>query len=342
MKAKNITGQAPGGVRMKLAEKLPLDTPLVVQFFPIYACNFTCKYCTFSIPKNERGFISDKVVMDFDLYRKCIDDLAEFPSKVKTLRFVGMGEPLLHKQISEMVAYANERNVAERVEILSNGSLLTHELSDSLIAAGLSRLVISLQGTSAQKYRDISNIELDFDEFVSNLKYFYEHKGDKVQMHVKVIDIALDDKEDEEKYYRIFGEVCDTIGIEHAGPIYPGVDYNEEMDRNSARITQFGLLAEKEEDWVCPQPFFTMQINPDGNIVPCYSIAYPEITGNCMTQSLKEIWNSEKLRDFRMRMLEKAQNACEVCAECQINKHRRFPEDSLNNDIERLKKIYGA
>jgi len=24
----------------------------------------------------------------------------------------------------------------------------------------------------------------------------------------------------------IFGDICDTIGIEHAGPIFPGVDYD--------------------------------------------------------------------------------------------------------------------
>jgi len=72
MKAKDISGKAPGGARRKLAEALPLDTPLVVQFFPVYACNFTCKYCTFSIPKDERGFISDKVTMEFDRIMGCV------------------------------------------------------------------------------------------------------------------------------------------------------------------------------------------------------------------------------------------------------------------------------
>jgi sulfatase maturation enzyme AslB (radical SAM superfamily) len=58
MKAKDISGQAPGGKRTMLAEVLPLDTPFVVQFFPIYACNFKCGYCIFSVPKPKRHFIS--------------------------------------------------------------------------------------------------------------------------------------------------------------------------------------------------------------------------------------------------------------------------------------------
>ena len=80
-KAKDISGQAPGGKRTVLAEVLPLDTPFVVQIFPIYACNFKCCYCIFSVDKMKRGFISDEIVMNFNLYKKCIDDMTRFPTR---------------------------------------------------------------------------------------------------------------------------------------------------------------------------------------------------------------------------------------------------------------------
>jgi len=336
MKAKDLSGQAPGGKRTVLAEVLPLATPLVVQIFPIYACNFCCKYCTFSIPRGKRGFISDKIMMDFALFKKCIDDLIKFSDKVKTLRFVGMGEPLLHPKIAEMVKYAVSKNVAEKVEILSNASLLTPKLADSLISAGLSRLVMSIQGTTAKKYQEISKIKLDFEKFVNNIKYFYDHKG-KIKMHIKIVDIALDNKEDEKRFYKIFGDICDTIGIEHASPIFPGVKYNEVL--KDSTFTQFGLKVSKVQ--ICPQPFFTMQINPDGKIVPCYSVTYPTILGDCNKESLLEIWNGEKYRQFRRKMLDGIQNVCDLCANCGIIKHRLFPEDNLNNAAaERLKKFY--
>ena len=171
MKAKNISGQAPGGKRTKLADVLPLKTPFVIQIFPIYTCNFSCNYCIFSVDKAKRGFISDKIIMDFDLYKKCIDDIAKFPSKVKVLRFVGIGEPLLHKNIGDMIKYANSKNIANIVELLTNGSLLTPETSKSLISAGLSRLVISLQGTTKEHYQKISGVNIDFKTFIENLKY---------------------------------------------------------------------------------------------------------------------------------------------------------------------------
>jgi len=48
MRAVRIDGQTPGGKRNKLKDALPLDTPYMVQFFPIYACNFKCGYCIHS------------------------------------------------------------------------------------------------------------------------------------------------------------------------------------------------------------------------------------------------------------------------------------------------------
>ena len=337
MKAKNISGQAPGGKRTKLAEVLPLDTPFVLQIFPVYACNFKCGYCIFSVEKLKRHFISDKVVMDIDLYKKCIDDIARFPNKVKVLRFVGIGEPLLHKNIAEMVEYALSKDVANTVEIITNGSLLTPEMSDSLISAGLTRLVVSLQGISKEKYQKICGTNIDFNTLVENLRYFFVNKGNVCVYH-KIIDCALDNEDEEQKFYDIFGDICDTIAIEHAVPIHSGVDYEDVLKENDKAVTQFGLPVSNVH--ICPQPFFTMQINPDGKIVPCFSFEYPNIMGNCNNESVPEIWNGEKFQHFRRKMLDGINNVCEICAKCNIIKYRLFPEDVLNNDTGRLKKFY--
>jgi molybdenum cofactor biosynthesis enzyme MoaA len=176
MKAKDISGQAPGGKRITLAEVLPLDTPFVVQVFPIYACNFKCGYCIFSVPKQKRHFISDQVAMDFDLYQKCVDDMAQFPHPVKVLRFVGIGEPLLHRKIADMIGYAVSKGIAQTVELLTNASLMTPALSDALISAGLSRLVVSLQGTSREKYAQVCGAHIDFQKLIANLTYYLKKK----------------------------------------------------------------------------------------------------------------------------------------------------------------------
>jgi len=337
MKARLLSSEAPGGARTNLAEKLPISTPFVVQFFPIYACNFKCKYCHMSIPMAERKFVTDDPVMKWELFEKCIKELGEFPEKVKTLRFVGMGEPLLHKDILRMVKLAKQADVANRIELITNGSLLTHEMSNGLIDAGLDRLVISLQGTSADKYKNVSEIDLDFDEFVSNIRYLYEHKTN-LEMYLKIVDIALDDEEDKQRYFDIFGDICDTIGIENTVPIFPDVEYNNDLYEAKGLKTQFGLPMKHVS--VCPQAFYTMQINPDGKIVGCYAVYYPRILDDCNEKSLVDIWNGEGYNTFRRQMLDGRKNVCEFCEKCTINDFRIFPEDDISDYAEELKQKY--
>jgi len=338
LKARDISGQAPGGKRTKLTEALPLETPFVVQIFPVYACNFKCGYCIFSVEKAKRYFISDKIIMDFDFYKKCIDDMAKFPGKVKVLRFVGIGEPLLHKNITDMVKYALDKEVAKVVEILTNAALLTPKMSDALILSGLSRLVVSLQGTSREEYQRVCGVDIDFDNFVENLRYFFTHKGN-IHMYCKIVDCALHDKGEEQKFYNIFGDICDTIAIEHAVPIHPGVDFEKILKERDSAVTQFGLPAAEVQ--ICPQPFFTMQINPDGKVVPCYSFEYPGIMGDCNKYPVPEIWNAKAFQQFRRRMLSGVKNVNDICANCKMIKYRLFPEDVItNDDAKRLKELY--
>ena len=318
---------------------MPLDTPFVLQIFPVYACNFKCTYCIFSTSKDKHGFISDKIMMDFDLYKNCIDDMTRFPDKLKVLRLVGIGEPLLHKEIAQMVEYAVSNTIADTVELLTNASLLTPKMSDTLISAGLSRLVVSIQGTTKEKYKKICGTEIDFETFVENLRYFYTHKK-QGQVYIKIVDCALDGKNDEKRFYDIFGDICDTLAIEQAVPIHSGVDYEDVLMDKDMPLTQFGLPVSDVD--ICPQPFFTMQINPDGKIVPCYSFEYPAIMGDAHHESVVDIWTGRRFQEFRCRMLDSMQAASGFCADCSIIRYRLFPEDDLKDDVNRLKVLYGC
>lgn len=335
MKAIDITGSLPGGAKTPLKELAPLDTPLLLQIFPVYACNFKCQYCTMSIEPNKRGFISDVVKMENILFIKCIEDCLKFKSKIKVLRFVGMGEPLLHKQLPLMIKNASNSGVFERIEVITNASLLTKQMSDDLISSGLTKLLISIQGTSAGKYAAVSGIKLDFDEFRRNIKYFYDNRGNNCKVHIKIVDCALDNFIDKASFYRLFGDMCDTIGVEYVGPIHHGVDYNSRM--GEAGVNQYGDKLTSIS--ICSQPFYMMQINPDGNVVPCYSIEYPVILGNCYNESLYDIWHGKNFNQFRLKILHGIDDV-DVCKDCCIFKHRACSSDDLSTEVERLVAYY--
>jgi radical SAM protein with 4Fe4S-binding SPASM domain len=274
--------------------------------------------------------------MSLLLFQKCINDLTEFPDKIKVLRFVGMGEPLLHKQLPEMIKYAADTQRFDRIEIITNASLLTNSLSDKLISANLTKLLVSIQGTSAKKYKEISNIDINIDKFIGNITYFYEHRN-ACKIHIKIADCALEDEQDKELFFKLFGDICNTIGIEKIGPIHPGVDYNKELVENNQQYNQYGENFTPVD--MCTQPFYMMQINPDGNVVPCFSVPYPQILGNCINESLLNIWNGLNYNRFRLNLLNKQTDDL-LCSSCQIFKHRAHDSDDLNTKIDILKSYY--
>jgi MoaA/NifB/PqqE/SkfB family radical SAM enzyme len=322
MKAKLVEG-APGGKRLKLAEVVPLSSPLLIEFHPTSSCNFKCNYCG----KSSHMFISLKPYLDYDLYKKGIDELAGFDKKV-CLKFAGTGEPLLHPQIIDMINYASGK--VSKMEMSTNGSMLIKHIAENL--GNLDRLVISIQGTSSEKYKAMCGANINFDDFIEGIKYFYKVKG-KTHLHIKIIDIALEGKEDKQKFFNIFGDICDTIGIEHAFPLYPALEINEKLLKS--KVSQFGLPINKAKI-ICPYPFYMMHITPDGWVQHCCNpnLDYPP--GYLDQETLPEIWSGKGMNSTRYMLA-----SVGTCAGCLINKYRVFPEDNLISERKRLMRYYG-
>ncbi len=326
-----------GGKRTYLKDILPLEMPIMIQIFPVYACNFKCEFCIHALDKEQHGYISDKVFMDMDLYKKAIDDIKNTGIKLKMLRFAAIGEPLLHKNIAEMVKYAVDMEVADSVDIVTNASLLTHELSDALIEAKLSRLRISIEGLSKEEYLERSKGNIDFDNMIENIKYFYENKANTT-VYIKIIDYMLKDKEQEKKFYDLFEPICDTIAIEHLTPTIEEIDYDtisDGMDLNKGQNSD--ALSDAQ---ICSQGFYMMQINPDGKVVPCCSMKYPAVLGDIYKNTVQEVWKGEVFNDFRRKSLCSRATASSVCASCTLYKYGLHKEDNIDDVAKELIEKY--
>lgn len=337
MSARIITNQTPVGQRSRLAQELPLATPYMIQVFPVYACNFKCNYCIFTVPKSERGYISSQKMIDVALYRKCIDDISAFPEKLRMLRFAGTGEPLLHPGIAGMIEYASKANVAHSVDVVTNGALLTRQLALDLVNAGVNRIRISIQGVSRDKYSETTQTYSDIDQIVSNISFLYSNRH-QAEIYVKIIDSALDSQKDEEMFYRLFGKIADVISVEHLLPATPLIDYTRISGKAAMDRTQNG--AEIPSTEICPQPFYMLQLNPDGMVVPCCGMESPLIVGNVADNSVVDIWNGSILNQFRRTQLKGNRHANNVCAVCRQYKHAMFPEDVLDQDAMELLGAY--
>lgn len=320
--------------RVELYRQLPLKTPFSVHIFPIYICNFKCKYCLHSMSNEElKSKNFKKEIMPFETCKKAIDDIKLYENKLKALIFAGHGEPLLHPDICKMVKYAKDSQVADRIEITTNGSLLTKKMSDGLIEAGVDRLKISIQGTTKEKYKNISNFDLNYREFLSNLKYFYDNKK-HTEVYIKIIDIALEDKNDEKKFKEMFESVADYVSVEYAIPFIKELDksvYNKEFDR----CKQGNLNKSK----ICSMPFYMQVVAPNGDILPCCSSDVPLVLGNIHKNSIKDSWEGKIQNNF-LKMMLKDKNLNSVCKSCSVPEYGLQSGDYLDDCRNELLEKY--
>lgn len=324
--------------RVPLREHIPLSTPFSAYIFPTNRCNFRCSYCAHSLGsqgfQEQYGFPPE--TMSMDTYRAAVDQLAEFPERLKTLSLTGQGEPLLHPRLPEMVAYAKEKGVSGRIEFMSNGALLRPELSRALVDAGLDGIRISLQGLSSRKYAEVCGAKLDFDRFVEQVAWLYGHRK-QCEVFVKILDVALEPGE-EERFYALFSPIADRVYIEQCRPVYAGVSSTEGL---TAEADRYGRPHRPRR--ICPLCFFMLGIFPNGDVYPCETIYRPEYLGNVHRDRLTDLWNGQRLRGFWKAQLEGGRARIPGCARCCAPDDVSHPEDELDGSeqelLERLERL---
>ena len=125
----------------------PTEPPLSkIYVEPTTDCNLCCRTCMRNSWSEQIGY------MEMETYRRLLDGLWDVPS-LQTIAFWGIGEPLLHPHITEMVALA--KGLGVKTELITNGILLDKEIADGLIEAGLDSLIVSVDGVSPESQSDI-------------------------------------------------------------------------------------------------------------------------------------------------------------------------------------------
>jgi radical SAM protein with 4Fe4S-binding SPASM domain len=319
--------------RIYLKEVLPLDTPFSMQIETIRACNFKCIYCAHSVKSSPIKY----EILSLNLFEKFINDLKQFPEKLKSLIFSGMGEPLLNKDLPQMITLAKE--VSEKVIVITNGSLLTPEISKKLIDAGLDTVRISLQGLNSEDYVKTCGFNLDFDKFVSNIEFLYKNKN-QCEVYVKITDISVDTEEKKQLFYNIFERICDSVTIQAISPVQNQVDYTKIKTGFSTTVYNEGTPKVIQ---TCPQPFYSMQLLADGKIRPCCMLEVNDFfIGDINIESIFDIWNGNKMQQMRMIQMNKLRFNHPACKECVYPVYLDNKYDNLEDAAEELMEKFKA
>ncbi|WP_305906541.1 radical SAM/SPASM domain-containing protein [Methylomarinum sp. Ch1-1] len=298
--------------RTPLQNVIPLSTPFVLFIDPVNTCNFQCTFC----PTGDRELIKStgrwQGRLDFDVYKKVIDDLGEFDNPLKVLRLYKEGEPLLHSRFADMVGYAKASGHVQYIDTTTNGYLLTPDKVGPILDAGIDRINISVDGMSDAQFWEFTQTRVDFERFVDNIRRLYERKGD-CEICIKIPgDILSDD--DRQQFFDTFGEIADRVFIENFAPCWPTFDVEE---RTGIQITEGIYGNEIGEVAVCPYIFYSMAVNTDGTVSLCFlDWARKLVVGDTRTETLKAIWNGEAMQRHRIAHLRGCRMDNSTCADC--------------------------
>ena len=297
--------------RTALETVLPLRTPMTVFVDPASACNFKCHFCPTGHDELIAGTGRYVGAMKLDLFKKVIDDIAEFPDPIRVLRLYKDGEPFLNKRLADMIGYAKAHGIPY-IDTTTNGALLTPERVGPMLEAGLDKINISVDGMNAATYAKFTGVAFDFPRFVENVRWLYANRG-QCEVVIKIPEELLEAGE-RETFFDTFGDYADRISTENFAPCWPEFDVEA---HTGATITKGIYQQEITDTDVCPYIFYSYSVNADGLVSSCFlDWGRKLIIGDARTESMQAIWNGERMHALRMQHLEGRRRENSVCGSC--------------------------
>lgn len=302
--------------RSRLEEVIPLDTPYVVAVDPSNLCNFKCKFCGIQQMQSRVNNKFPFKTMEFELFKKIVDDLADMPKPIKMLRLAGNGEPLINPKFCDFVRYAKKSGRIGWIETITNASLLNEELNSEIAESGLDRIRVSIEAVTQEEYCDITETKVDFEKIVRNLTDLYNKTRNKgCQIYIKIVDVSVREEEKKQKFFDIFGDIADRVFIDTIIPEWS--DYDEINDKLKLDGTKGVHGQEVRDVLICPFPYYQCKIHPDGIVTMCCADWERKfVIGDITKESFKDIWNNKNLREFWLENAKGNKNKFDMCRTC--------------------------
>lgn len=281
-------------------ELLKKNIPLTVIMGLTYKCQCSCDFCSVG----NYHSISSQNEMSTEEIKACIDELSSLGCL--KINFFG-GEPLLRKDIIELVSYASGKGLF--VFLDTNGLLLDKPMVYRLKSSGISAVAVSLDSHKKIKHDSIRGVNGVFNMAIRGLKYCKEENVPCVVSTIATHNaINSEDLESLIKMSRRIGVTAVRILL----PMLSGGWHSQEnqlLTKEEIRKVYnylqpgfvylengFSYLNYKGQGRICFAATKRMiYISPDGNVQPCY--VFPLSFGNIKHDSLRNIlnpmWNSK-------------------------------------------------
>ncbi len=289
--------------------------PVQLLYEPTNYCNLRCPQC----PTGTRELARPEgMVRDTDAYRKTVDDLAK-DSILVQLYF--QGESYLSPKFFEMVEYASSKKMF--TEISTNAHFLTDENCRRTIESGLSKMIVSIDGTTQdvyEKYRVRGKLSKVLDGTKRLIEW--REKLGKKNPYIVFQLIAFSHNEHQiDDVKRLAKEIgVDAVSIKTA-QIYDPEQGNELMPRNK-ELSRYELGPDGQYHIKsklanhCWFLWMTASVTWDNRVVPCCFDKHAKFQmGDTSAETFRTIWRSKKYMNFRQAILRGRKNI-DMCRNC--------------------------
>ena len=152
----------------QLIENSDYPLPSEVEISESGTCNRSCSFC----PRSDPEYPDIKKFISNFLHNKLISELSDL-NFAGTLRYSGFVEPLLDKNIFNLVKNARMKLPKSNIEMVTNGDVLNDERLIKLYESGLTKLLISIYDGP----EDVEKFQLMMDKNkIPSNKYFLRHR----------------------------------------------------------------------------------------------------------------------------------------------------------------------
>jgi MoaA/NifB/PqqE/SkfB family radical SAM enzyme len=287
-----------------ITQRIHTDFPLVLNVEPSNACNLRCTVC----PRRETVRRHGTHYLSLSAFKSIADQASENGPLIM-LNLHKDGEPLMHRQLPEMVAYAKGKSVARTIHLNTNGTLLHMPIAERLLDAGIDDITISVDAALTETYFRIKQ-DHDLDGLNRNIEAFMSLR-DRMNVHtfvrVKIMEFDWVSAEEIAAFHRRWEGVADQVQVTGAH------DW-------SGAIADLAITDEiSDVRYPCALLWYTLAINSNGKVSICnVDWDYSGVVGDINKASIHEIWNGWPLRRIRRAHLQQQWDVVPVCESCVL------------------------
>lgn len=283
----------------------------------ITRCNLRCTYCH----RTDNTYRSKNTKMAFPAFKTIIDKIDTthhlFGAAKPAIWLHGYGEPTLHPELAQQIAYASHSGKFREVRIVSNLLATSKEAYDGYFAAGLSHLYVSFDtlDTDIIAKTRVGTDPVRYDE---TIRYLAANHGEKLRVITVLSPSNLPTIGEVFAYLKGLGikQWIIQLMFDHGAQEFAISPKDVESlqsiiaDKGDMKIFAEGFPYPK-----CTQPDDTLVIGVSGNISACCTYFAEEYisNGNALRENPLEVFESDRFNLFRKEFQDRTHSLCSTC-----------------------------